>query len=109
MIDSHYGQNKSFAPIVRGFFLSLLLIGISYFFFAKELLSDRDFLFVIMGLAVVQALIQFESFLYLSTESKPRWNLMIFLFMLLILVILIGGSLWIMKNVNYNTMPTEKG
>lgn len=63
---------------------------------------------LILGLAVVQLVVQLVCFLHLGKESKPRWNLMVFMFMLMILVILVFGSLWIMNNLNYHSMsPTD--
>jgi heme/copper-type cytochrome/quinol oxidase subunit 4 len=32
-----------------------------------------------------------------------------FLFMLIVLVIVVGGSLWIMHNLDYNMMPSMSG
>ena len=45
-------------------------------------------------------------YLHLGLESKPRWNLMMFLFMVLLIFVLVGGSMWIMYNLNYNVMPS---
>ena len=56
----------------------------------------------IVGLAIVQLVVQLVFFLHLGAESRPRWNLAVFLFMLVVLVVIVGGSLWIMDNLNYN-------
>src|SRR3546814_1615888 len=39
--------------------------------------------------------------------SDSRWNLIMFLFMVLVVFIVVVGSLWIMANLNYNMMPDE--
>lgn len=72
---------------------------------------SHDFLVLaIMGLALVQLVVQLVFFLHLGAESKPRWNLAVFLFMLVILVVIVGGSLWIMQNLDYNMQsPQEIG
>jgi cytochrome o ubiquinol oxidase operon protein cyoD len=62
---------------------------------------------IINGLAVVQLFVQLYFFLHMGDESKPRWNLMAFLFMLLVLVIVVFGSLWIMKNLDYHMSPSD--
>lgn len=61
----------------------------------------------IIGLAVIQLIVQLYFFLHLGHETKPRWNLIVFLFMILVLVIVVLGSIWIMDNLNYNMMPHE--
>ena len=61
----------------------------------------------IIGLAVIQLIVQLYFFLHLGNESKPRWNFIVFLFMILVLVIVVLGSIWIMDNLNYNMMPHE--
>ena len=92
---------------VTGFFLSLMLTVVAYFSVVKEALSGRALLVTILGLAIAQLLVQLVFFLHLGRESKPRHNLMVFGFMLLIIAIIVGGSLWIMDNLNYHMMPQE--
>jgi cytochrome o ubiquinol oxidase operon protein cyoD len=54
-------------------------------------------------------MVQLVFFLHLGGEGKPRWRLTAFLFMLLVLVILVFGSLWIMYNLDYHmTMSPEE-
>lgn len=59
---------------------------------------------IVVGLAIVQLVVQLVFFLHLGRETRPRWNLVVFLFMILVLVIVVFGSLWIMDNLNYNMM-----
>lgn len=67
-----------------------------------EIPSHEIIVPVLLGLAVVQLFVQIIFFLHLGKESKPRLNLMAFLFMLLVVVIVVFGSLWIMQNLDYN-------
>jgi cytochrome o ubiquinol oxidase operon protein cyoD len=87
-----YGTLKSY---LLGFILSIALTLAAYF-------SSSDL--AIATFALAQALVQLVLFLNLTREPKPRWNLIIFLFMVLIAVILVFGSLWIMNNLSYNLM-----
>jgi cytochrome o ubiquinol oxidase subunit IV len=64
--------------------------------------TDKALVITILCLAVVQLFIQLIFFLHLFNEKGPRWNLMVFSFMAIVLVILIGGSLWIMYNLDYH-------
>jgi cytochrome o ubiquinol oxidase subunit IV len=106
MIDVDHGWNRSFKPQFLGFVLSLILTAASYLIVSHHHLSDGVLTLTIIGLASAQALIQLIFFLHLGLESKPHWNTITFLFVLLVIVIVIGGSLWIMNNLNYNLMPT---
>ena len=108
MIDAHHGWNRNFKPLILGFILSILLTFASYLIVTENYLTGKTLLLAILGLCCIQALVQLVLFLHLGLESKPRWNLIIFLFLVLLIVVVIGGSLWIMYNLNYNMMPNMK-
>jgi cytochrome o ubiquinol oxidase subunit IV len=105
MIDREHGWNVSFQPSIIGFILSLLLIAAVYRFVTRHHLAGWALTYTVFGFGMMQAIIQLIFFLHLGMESKPHWNTISFLFMLLVVVIVIGGSLWIMQNLNYNVMP----
>src|SRR5271169_1096834 len=91
---------------VIGFILSIVLTLAAYFIVVEHLLTGLGMTLALGSLAILQALIQLIFFLDLGKEPKPRWNLIHFLFMVLLLVILVAGSLWIMHHLDYNMMPT---
>jgi cytochrome o ubiquinol oxidase operon protein cyoD len=51
-------------------------------------------------LAVVQVFVHLVFFLHMSAASEQRWNVTAFGFALLVVLILISGSLWIMKSMS---------
>ncbi len=104
MIDLHHGWNVSLKPSFLGFVLSLLLLLSAYQIVVHEHLSDGALMFTVVGIAFLQAILQLIFFFHLGLESKPHWNTIIFLFTVLVIIIVIGGSLWIMNNLNYNLM-----
>jgi len=56
--------------------------------------------------ALIQLFVQLIFFLHLGSESKPRWNLVIFSITGLIIAIVIVGTLWIMSNLEHlHMMP----
>lgn len=93
---------------VAGFLGSLLLTLLAYMLVVNHALHGAELIAAIVATAIVQLLVQLRFFLHLGKESKPRWNLTAFLFMLMVLVILVFGSLWIMNNLNYHTMTPEQ-
>ncbi|CDZ79620.1 Cytochrome o ubiquinol oxidase protein CyoD [Candidatus Rubidus massiliensis] len=105
--DQHLHQESTLRAYIIGFILSLLLTLASYYLVTEKLLNGWTLIHVLIGLSCIQAFIQLVCFLHLGLESQPSWNLLSFLFMLLVLVILVFGSLWIMHNLNERVMPTE--
>lgn len=85
--------------------MSLFLTLGAYLLVHYQLYSKNILITMIVGLALVQFLVQLLFFMHLGTEQKPRWRLAVFLFMLIVVLILIFGSLWIMQNLNYRMTP----
>ena len=85
-----------------GFLISIVLtlaayfVAVNYFHWAAHL--------TVALLGLFQAWLQLSLFLHLGREPKPRWNLVVFLFTLMVTLILVFGSVWIMENLNYNLM-----
>lgn len=105
MIDPRHGWNVSFKPQFIGFTSSLILTLAAYRIVGGHHLAGDLLVYTIFGLAVIQALVQLVFFLHLGLESKPHWNMITFLFTVMVILIIIGGSIWIMDNLNYNLMP----
>jgi cytochrome o ubiquinol oxidase operon protein cyoD len=79
----------------------------AYFTVVNGVLSGRTVIMAIAGLAIAQLLVQLVFFLHLHRETKPRLNLIVFLFMLMVVGIVVVGSLWIMENLDYTMHPHE--
>lgn len=92
---------------ILGLFLSLALTFGAYFLVERHVLTGGVLDFAVIALCVVQVIVQLLFFLHLGEETKPYWNTIAFLFMLMVIVILIVGTLWIMYNLDYRLM-TEK-
>lgn len=104
MMDKRHGFNTSLNPLYFGFFGSLIFLFAAYFLVTRHAFSGIHLIICVVALGAFQALLQLVFFFHLGVEEKPRWGLMTFLFMLLIIVILMGGTLWIMNNLDYNMM-----
>lgn len=100
-----YGvKAKTLKSYLTGLFLSLMLTAISFGLVAKHLLSTTNLYIVLTALAVAQLFAQVICFLRLNVSQEGRWNTMPFIFTFVIVGILVGGSLWIMYNLNMNMM-----
>ena len=93
---------------VVGFGLSLFVTIVAYVSVVQHVFSRRILLFVLPITALLQFAVQLITFLHIGRELKPRWKLYVFIFMLIIVIILVAGSIWIMANLNYHMQsPTE--
>jgi cytochrome o ubiquinol oxidase subunit IV len=104
MLDREHGWNISLKPPFIGYVLSLLIIAGMHRLVVHHHLKGDVLLWTVFGLGIAMALLQLVFFLHLGMESKPHWNSITFLFAVLVIVIIIGGSMWIMQNLNYNVM-----
>lgn len=97
-----------FRAYVVGYLLSIILTLTSFMIVGDKLLNGWGLTMVLTGFAVVQLVVQLVFFLHLDREQKPRWNLTVMLFAVLVLIIVVAGSLWIMKNLNYHGMSPQE-
>lgn len=93
---------------IIGFVSSISLSLIAYSLVAGHILASWTLIFTLGGLAFVQCALQLFFFLHLGQESRPRWRLGVFLFMLLIILIIVVGSVWIMHSLNTRMMPSTQ-
>lgn len=108
VVSHHDGLHVTLRAYVTGFVVSIFLTLTSYLAVVHHLFSDDMLIIVIAILALAQAVVQLYYFLHLGSETRPRWKLGLFLFMLGVVIILVAGSLWIMNNLNYHHPTTEQ-
>lgn len=94
-----YGTYSSY---LFGFFSSILLTIIAFYLVSTAALPPKALYCVIGGLAFAQLFAQLVCFLHLNTHSKTSWNLLSFVFTAIIVLVLVGGTLWIMYNLYVN-------
>jgi len=102
---THTGSITSY---IIGFVLSVALTLGAYYLVVNHVLDGTKLLATIVGLAIAQLIVQLIFFLHMNKEAKPRWNLMVFSFMVLVVFIVVIGSIWVMYNLDYNMMPKEE-
>jgi len=101
-------NTRALRSYVVGFLLSIVLTVIAYLLVVNHTLDGFGLVMTIMVLATAQLLVQLIFFLHLGLDAERRWNLAAFLFMGMILLIVVAGSLWIMNNMNSNMMMTQE-
>ncbi|MBO9599790.1 MAG: cytochrome o ubiquinol oxidase subunit IV [Cohnella sp.] len=93
--DEHesHGSLKSY---VIGFLLSLVLTAIPLIVVLNDLMEGTSAKVLLLGSAVLQFVVQLFYFMHLKEEKKPRYNLMVLLLGIAIVLTIVAGSIWIM-------------
>jgi cytochrome o ubiquinol oxidase operon protein cyoD len=105
--DSGVGAiHATFKGYMTGFGLAAILTFIPFWLvmsgaFAKSGPADA----LILLLAGIQIVVHMVYFLHMSTKSEGGWNMLAFVFTLVLVVITLSGSIWIMYHLNDNMMP----
>ncbi|MGP1924186.1 MAG: cytochrome o ubiquinol oxidase subunit IV [Arsenophonus sp. NEOnobi-MAG3] len=98
------GNHGSMKTYLIGFILSIILTVVPFWMVMNSTASHDTILWIVIGTAIIQILVHFVCFLHMNTSSDDSWNLLAFLFTILIIGILVIGSIWIMYNLNINMM-----
>jgi cytochrome o ubiquinol oxidase operon protein cyoD len=107
VISHHSSGHGSLFAYISGYVLSIALTLLAYLLVKPHVLGRYDLIIAVASLAMVQLVVQLVFFLHLSQESRPRWRLQAFLFMIMVVAIVVVGSVWIMHNLNYHMTPQE--
>ena len=103
-IDSIGVSRGSLQSYLTGFVLSLILTVIPFALVMRGTLSTSVTLAGIFIPGITQILVHLHYFLHLDTTSAARWNVLAMIFTLLIMILFVGGTLWIMYTLNYRMM-----
>ena len=93
---------------VVGLGLAILLTATSFFVAGTNLVWEPSIPVALIVLAIAQMGVHLVFFLHITTGPDNTNNVMALAFGLLIVFLVIGGSLWIMANLNHNMMPMEQ-
>lgn len=105
---------RRLATYINSFVTALGLTTLAYLLVSKHVeyghlaFSHTFIIICITVMAVIQLYIQAVIFLHLGEDQRPQWKSLAFGFMVLMTTILVAGSLWIMKNLDYNMMPSHE-
>lgn len=100
-------EQGSTASYVTGFILSILLTIMPFLIVYYHTVHGYALIATIIGFALLQLGVQMVFFMHLGNEGKPRWKNMAFVFMIVVVLTIVVGSLWIMHNLNYHMTPQD--
>ncbi|WP_159009158.1 cytochrome o ubiquinol oxidase subunit IV [Bradyrhizobium sp. S69] len=93
---------------VVGLGLALLLTATSFFVAGTDLVWQPSIPVAIIVLAIAQMGVHLVFFLHITTGADNTNNVLALAFGIMIVVLVIGGTLWIMANLNHNMLPMDQ-
>jgi len=105
-VEPDYGTGKkSLGVYTLGIFLCVVLTLIPFSVIMYDMFSRAANFAIIYTAAILQLIVQVVCFLRLNFETEQsKVNLLSFIFTIVILFVIVGGSLWIMWNLDYRMM-----
>lgn len=101
------GHGVTISGYLMGFILAVLLTLLSFIPVLKDLFHQwtaSSKIMYLLGLAIIQMLVQVFYFLHLNEGPDAKWNLGTFGFGVVCVTIIIGGTWWAIQHLNYNMM-----
>ncbi|MEM9222111.1 MAG: cytochrome o ubiquinol oxidase subunit IV, partial [Pseudomonadota bacterium] len=93
------GHVPTVGNYLNGFALAVALTAIPFAVVWLGLLPASATIIVIAVTAIIQVVVHLVFFLHLSTKTTPSENLFFFAFAAVLIVLMVGGSLWIMVDL----------
>ena len=98
-------REAGLATYLVGLVLALILTAIPFAVVVTGALERTQALLVIAATAALQVLVHLRCFLHLSWTATPRANVVAIAFAAILIVLVVGGSYWIMLDLDYRMMP----
>jgi cytochrome o ubiquinol oxidase subunit IV len=93
---------------VTGLGLAILLTATSFFVAGTDLVWQPSIPVALVVLAIAQMGVHLVFFLHITTGADNTNNVLALAFGILIVLLVIGGSLWIMAHLNEHMMPMDQ-
>jgi cytochrome o ubiquinol oxidase operon protein cyoD len=109
--DQHVGGGSIALRVVgylTGLGLAILLTATSFFVAGTDLVWEPSIPVALVVLAIAQMGVHLVFFLHITTGADNTNNVLALAFGVLIVMLVMGGSLWIMANLNHNMMPMDQ-
>jgi cytochrome o ubiquinol oxidase operon protein cyoD len=93
--------HRATRPYFVGLVLALILTAVPFGLLAARVLSPAPMLAVIADVAFAQIVVHLRFFLHLELKPSSRDRLLVLCFAAVLIVIMVGGSVWIMFDLDY--------
>lgn len=99
----HAGSLRGY---LTGFVLAAILTVIPFWLVMGHVIDSRQAtILIVLAFAAAQIVVHMIYFLHMDTRSEGGWNLLAMIFTLVLVLIVLGASIWVMYNENANMMP----
>jgi cytochrome o ubiquinol oxidase subunit IV len=105
---SEQKASSGFFVYTIGLLLAVILTATSFWVANTSLLWAPGVTAGLVVLAIAQMGVHLVFFLHITTGADNTNNVLALAFGLLIVFLVMGGSLWIMSNLNHNMMPMDQ-
>jgi cytochrome o ubiquinol oxidase operon protein cyoD len=95
-MSSHQESHGSTKSYIIGFILSIVLTIIPLVLVLNHTLRAVPTIVAILGMAVLQFLVQLFFFMHIREGEKPAYNVMALILGIIFVITIVGGSAWIM-------------
>jgi cytochrome o ubiquinol oxidase operon protein cyoD len=104
--DALHANHGSLRGYLTGFVLAAVLTVIAFWLVMGDVFASRELtIFAVLGLAVVQIIVHMIFFLHLNTRSEQGWNMLALIFTAVLVIIVLGASIWVVYTENQLMMP----
>ena len=104
-----HANHGSLRSYLTGFVLAAILTVIPFWLVMGHVFQSHWLtITIVLVLAIVQILVHVIYFLHLDTRSEGGWNMLSFIFTMVLVVIVLGASIWVMYNENSLMMPMSQ-
>ena len=101
MQQATFSHGHSLKNYLIGFVLAIILTAIPFALVAAGWLPRETTFLIIAAAAIVQVFVHLRYFLNMNLTSTPRDNILALVFSAILIFIMVGGTLWIMFNLDY--------
>lgn len=105
----HSGMHEAHGTLkgyLTGFVLAAVLTIIPFWLVMGDVIQSKEAtILIVLALGAVQIVVHMIYFLHLNTRSEGGWNMLALIFTVVLVVIVLGASVWVMYNENANMMP----
>ncbi|HEY8885904.1 MAG TPA: cytochrome o ubiquinol oxidase subunit IV [Candidatus Microsaccharimonas sp.] len=91
-----------YSSYVVGFILSITATLMAYLFVVNHIWPKEMLIYIVMGIAVLQLIVQAVFFLHIGRGSRLKSVTLVFA--ILVVLVVVVGSIWIMNNLDYSMM-----
>lgn len=102
--DDAHSKRADLTTYVLGYFLALVLTGLAFALVHWRWTTAKTTFGIVLGLALVQALVHFRCFLHIDLTRSSRDDRQLILFSTLIILLMVGGTLVVLFNLRMRMM-----